>query len=50
MLYGFSEVIIKGTLVTLELAISSVIFAAGDWAYRGGWEVVQKSARYVWFL
>lgn len=27
MLYGYSQVIIQGTLVTLELAISSVILA-----------------------
>lgn len=27
MLYGYSEVIFKGALVTLELALSSVVFA-----------------------
>ena len=27
MLYGYSEVILKGTLVTLELALSSVVLA-----------------------
>ncbi|MBU9832071.1 amino acid ABC transporter permease, partial [Rahnella sp. FC061912-K] len=27
MLYGYSQVIIQGTLVTLELAISSVVLA-----------------------
>lgn len=28
MLYGYSEVILKGILVTLELALSSVLLAA----------------------
>ena len=49
MLYGYSQVIIQGTLVTLELAISSSYFSAGDRAYRGWWETVEEPD-YFWFF
>lgn len=44
MLYGFSGVILQGALVTLELAISSVVLAVLIGGGRGGKIIRQQTA------
>gem|GEM_PF-6504017 len=52
MLYGYSQVIIQGTLVTLELAISSVILALVIGLIGAGGKLYKKPGyfRYFWLL